>query len=176
MLHLDVPLDRDLFFRRMIREFAGALEDTVGLEEAEGYVNLVGSQVGSWIEEQYKAAVGKERFTPEEVAQMLVDLKRRIGGDFSVDSVDSDKIVLTNNVCPFGEFVDGRPSLCHMTSSVFGRIAADQFGYARVTLPKAIAEGHTGCRIIVHLRKTEESEDKGGREFFRIDESLLDRQ
>lgn len=176
MQELELPPNRDLFFRHMIREFAGALEDTVGLDEAEGYINIVGSQVGNWIEEQYKAAAGKQRFSPEEVADLLVDLKRRIGGDFSVASVDDAKIVLTNNACPFGELVEGRPSLCHMTSSVFGRIAADQFGYARVTLPEAIAQGHTGCKVVVHLKQTDESEQRGGREFFRVEESLLEDQ
>lgn len=38
---LDLPLERDLFLRTLIRELAGALQDVVGLEEASGFISLV---------------------------------------------------------------------------------------------------------------------------------------
>ena len=77
MQGLNLPLNRDLFFRKMIRSFAKSLEETVGLDEAAGYVALVGSEVGNWIEEQYRESAGKEQFTPHELAELLVDLKRQ---------------------------------------------------------------------------------------------------
>ena len=171
MVNYSVPIDRDLFFRKMIRSFAKSLEETVGLEEAAGYVALVGSEVGTWLEEEYKRAAGKERFGPQEVAEVLVDLKNRIGGDFFVISVDHDQIVLGNNACPFGDLAKGRPSLCRMTSNVFGRITANQLGYARVGLEETIAFGNTGCRIAIHLRP--DGEEELDHEFFRIDEAVL---
>lgn len=172
MQELDIPLNRDLFFRTMIRSFAKSLENTVGMEEAEGYVSLVGSEVGNWIEDQYREAAGKDSFTPQEVAELLVDLKRRIGGDFYIKSVDDEKIVLGNRECPFGQLAEGRPSLCHMTSNVFGRITANQLGYARIDLPKTIARGHDGCLIVIHLDSDGRDEGEVDQEFFRIDESL----
>jgi hypothetical protein len=33
---LDVPLERDLFLRTLLRELAGTLQDVVGLDEASG--------------------------------------------------------------------------------------------------------------------------------------------
>jgi hypothetical protein len=39
---LKIPLDRDVFTRTLIRELAGALEDVVGIEEASGYISIVG--------------------------------------------------------------------------------------------------------------------------------------
>ena len=166
-----VPFDRDLFFRKMIRSFAKSLEETVGMEEAAGYVALVGSEVGSWLEDEYQRAAGKERFGPQEVAEVLVDLKNRIGGDFFIVSVEPEKIVLGNNECPFGELAEGRPSLCRMTSNVFGRITANQLGYARVELHETIAKGHDGCRITIWLRP--DGEEELDHEFFRIEEALL---
>lgn len=173
MKDLSVPLDRDMFFRKMIRSFAGSLEETVGLEEASGYVALVGSELGNWIEQEYQKSAGRDDFTPEQVANLLVDLKRRIGGDFHVISVSEDKIVLGNRECPFGKLAEGRPSLCQMTSNVFGRISANQFGYARIGLDETIATGDGRCRITIHLKHDGSTSSEEHHEFFKIEEPLL---
>jgi hypothetical protein len=44
-----------------------------------------------------------------QVAEVLVDLKRRIQGDFFVVSEDDEKIVFGNRRCPFEDKVIGRP-------------------------------------------------------------------
>ena len=88
-------------------------------------------------------------------------MKRRIDGGFSVECIEEDRIVLVNTRCPFGEHVEDRRSLCAMTSTVFGRIAADNLGYARVELGQTIAAGDGRCRVEVHL-----GEGDGGREYF----------
>lgn len=172
MSGFDVPFDRDLFFRKMIRSFAKSLEETVGLDEASGYVALVGSEIGQWLEDEYKRSERKDNFTTQEIAEVLVDLKNRIGGDFFVISVDEDSIVLGNRTCPFGELAEGRPSLCRMTSNVFGRIAANQTGYARVDLHETIARGHDACRVTISL-KPDAGEEALDHEFFRVDGNLL---
>lgn len=169
MKDLNLSLNRDLFFRKMIRSFAKSLEETVGLDEASGYVALVGSEIGNWIEEQYRDSAGKEDFTPQELAELLVDLKRRIGGDFYVIDVSDEAIVLGNNECPFSKLAVGRPSLCRMTSNVFGRIVANQTGYARVDLPETIAQGDKGCRIVIHLRPDDDTNSDEDHEFYRVE-------
>ena len=147
-----IELDPSLFMRKLLRELTGRLQDTVGIEEAEGYINSVGAAVGEWIEEKYRDELGEAPARPERVAEVFVDLKRRIGGDFHVISVSDDEIVVGNHACPFGDMAKGRDSLCMMTSNVFGRIAADHLGYARVALHETIARGNEGCRIVVALR------------------------
>jgi hypothetical protein len=62
------------------------------------------------------------------VRDVLIDLKRRIQGQFFVIEEDDDKIVFGNDACPFAEKVHGRPALCMMTSNVFGSIAAQNLG------------------------------------------------
>lgn len=160
---VDVPLDRDVFLRTLIRELAGTLEDVVGLEEAEGYISVVGANVGELIDGQYRAALAVPRLERAQVRDVLVDLKRRIQGDFYVIEESEDRIVLGNRACPFGDRVVGRPSMCMMTSNVFGFIAAENLGYAKVELQETIARGHRGCRVVVHLRPN----DAQGREYFR---------
>ena len=169
---LELPLDRDLFFRKMIRSFAKSLEETVGLDEAAGYVALVGSEIGDWIEEQYRRTAGIKHFTPQELAELLVDMKRRIGGEFFVIEVTETQIVLGNHRCPFAELAVGRPSLCRMTSNVFGRIVANHTGYARIDLPQTIAQGHQQCRVVIHL-KPDNSAGNEDHEFFRVEEELV---
>lgn len=161
----DVPLDRDIFMRTLIRELAGTLEEIVGLEEASGFISVVGQNMGRQMDLDYRAALGTDRLSREQVADVLVDLKRRIRGDFFVIEQDDEKIVLGNRACPFGDKVIGRPAMCMMTSNVFGSIAAENLGYAKVELGETIAAGNSGCRVIVHLRATTAADRAVGREY-----------
>jgi hypothetical protein len=81
---LKVPLDRDVFTRTLVRELAGALEDVVGIEEASGYISLVGSAIGEKINQDYRRAYEVSSLSREQVADVLVDLKRRIQGNFFI--------------------------------------------------------------------------------------------
>ena len=164
-----VDLERDIFFRSLLRELAGTLESVVGLAEASGYISVVGGAIGENLDAAYRRALCVERLSKVQVRDVLVDLKRRIKGDFYIIEEREDRIILGNRACPFGELVEGRPSLCMMTSNVFGSIAAQNLGYARVEIEEAIAMGHPGCRVVVHLRPSEESEPNA-REYFRTGE------
>lgn len=161
-----IPLDRDVFLRTLIRELSGTLQDVVGLQEASGFVSVVGQRVGEQLDGSYRAALQVPRLTREQVTSVLVDLKRRIEGDFYVIEESDEKIVLGNRACPFAEKVIGRPSMCMMTSNVFGSIAARNLGYAKVALEQTIAEGAAGCRVVVYLKQEGASERAQGREYF----------
>ena len=162
-----VPLDRELFLRNLVRHLAGTLEDVVGLEEASGYVSVVGQEIGDWINREYRAALSVPELSRAQVGEVLVDLKRRIEGDFYLIEEDENRLVLGNRACPFGKQVLGRPSMCMMTSNVFGAIAAENLGYARVEITAAIARGDPGCRVVVHLEPDTEAGDSPGREYYR---------
>ena len=163
---LNIPLERDIFLRTLIRELAGTLEEIVGYEEAAGYISLVGQNMGEWINSLYKREMGVSSLSRCQVADVLVDLKRRIQGCFSIVQQDETKIVFTNSNCPFEDKVVDRPSMCMMTSNVFGVIAADNLGYAKVVLEETIAQGNKGCRVVVYLQQTEEASAATGREYY----------
>lgn len=167
MAELDVPLERDVFLRNLLRQLSGSLQEVVGLEEASGFVSVVGQRIGRQIDDDYKRALQVEDLSRSQVAEVLVDLKRRIQGDFFVIEETEEKIVLGNRACPFGEKVKDRPALCMMTSNVFGSIAAENLGYAKVELQETIAEGDGGCRVVVYLKPTDDAEVAEGREYFR---------
>jgi predicted ArsR family transcriptional regulator len=167
---LAVLLDRDIFMRTLIRELSGTLEDVVGLEEAAGYISVVGAAMGERIDSDYRKALRVSRLSRRQVADVLVDLKRRINGDFFIIEESDEKIVLGNRACPFAEKVIGRRSMCMMTSNVFGHIAAENLGYGKVELQRTIAEGDAECRIVVYLNPSEEAERAEGREYLRSTE------
>jgi predicted ArsR family transcriptional regulator len=165
----ELGLERDVFLRSLLRELAGTLERVVGVAEASGYISVVGGAIGENIDAEYRRALRVDRLDRAQVRDVLVDLKRRIKGDFFVIEESEDRIVLGNRACPFGTFVEGRPSLCMMTSNVFGSIAAQNLGYSRVEVRESIAMGDPGCRVVVHLRPTDAPEPDA-REYFRIEE------
>lgn len=165
---LPIPLDRDRFVRDLLRDVADSLAKSLGPEKASQMVAEIGERTGTQLNMYYRAALKSLSLSREEIAATLVDLKRRIEGDFYVIEESDEKIVLGNRACPFAEKVLGRPSMCMMTSNVFGSIAARNLGYAKVALEQTIAEGAPGCRVVVYLKQDGESERAQGREYFEI--------
>lgn len=149
---LEMPLERDVFLRSLIRELAGTLQNVIGMEDAAGYISVVGVAIGEQMDAAYRSGLAVDRLSRRQVADVLVDLKRRIEGDFHIIEETEDRIVLGNRRCPFGDMVLERPSLCMMTSNVFGHIASENLGYAAVDLEQTIARGDQGCRVVVYLR------------------------
>jgi predicted ArsR family transcriptional regulator len=166
---LPVALERDVFMRTLLRELSGTLQDVVGLEEAAGFISVVGQRMGDQLNEQYRTAFEVSRLTRDQVTAVLLDLKRRIQGDFYIIEQDDEKIVLGNRVCPFADKVHDRPALCMMTSNVFGVIASENLGYAKVSIEQAIARGDEGCRVVVYFKQTQQARAVEGREYFQSD-------
>lgn len=158
-----VSLQREGFLLDLLRELSGTLEDVVGVDEAEGYISLVGQTIGSHINQNYKSALHLSGLSKEQVCDVLVDLKKRIQGDFYMMEQTEDYVVFGNRHCPFGEKVKDRPSLCMMTSNVFGHIASENLGYAKVQLQETIATGAAQCRVIVYFDANSEE----GREYYK---------
>lgn len=164
---LDIPLERDVFLRNLVRELAGTLQDVVGLDEASGFISVVGQRIGEQINDDYKAALRVPELSRAQVAEVLVDLKRRIQGRFSIVEANEERIVFTNSACPFGDMVVGRPSMCMMTSNVFGVITAENLGQAKVVLEQTIARGDVGCRVVVYLKHSAQARAADGRDYFK---------
>lgn len=162
-----VALNETGFLRKFIRHITGTLEDVVGLHESAGFVATVAQRMGEQINETYRQSLGLERLSLEHVTQVFLDLQKRINGNFSVTHEDDEKIVVTGCACPFGKDVLNRPSLCAMTSNTLAVIAAENLGYAKVSIEKSIAQGDSGCRIVMYLKNTPEAGKAEGREFFQ---------
>jgi predicted ArsR family transcriptional regulator/anti-sigma regulatory factor (Ser/Thr protein kinase) len=144
---------RESFLRALVVQLSMAVEEQQGPVAAQRAVAQVGADVGGQMEQEYRAAIGAlaGALDVERVAECLVRLKDAIGGTFKVVEIGDDRIVLVNSHCPFGDAVQRSPSLCRMTSSVFGGIAARSAGDAAVSLEERIALGDRNCRVVVHL-------------------------
>ncbi len=145
---------KEPFLRALVVQLAQALEAAHGPVAADAAVAQVGTDVGGQMEDEYRKAMDVAGLmSPSDMADAYVRLKHAIDGGFYVIEADETKIVLGNTRCPFGEAVKRSPSLCRMTSSVFGGIAARNYGTATVVLEERIAVGDPGCRVTVHLGK-----------------------
>ena len=164
---LELPIERDHFLRTMIRELAGTLQDVVGIEQASGFLNVVGYRTGQQVNQRYQNALQLSNLSRQQVTAVLVDWKRRIKGDFYVIEETDEKIVLGNRRCPFAEQVEGREAMCVMTSNIFGAIVADNLGYARVELQDTIAQGAQECKIVIYLKPGEVLDEFAAQEYFK---------
>ena len=144
---------RDVFLRALVVQLSQAVEHAGGPDLSEDVVAEVGVTVGGQMEVEYRAAKDVvDRLTPEQMADCFVRLKHAIDGEFYVVEITDDRIVLGNHRCPFGNAVRKSPSLCRMTSAVFGGIAARNHDHgSAVVLEERIAVGDPGCRVVVHL-------------------------
>ena len=148
----DGTFGKEAFLRALVVEMAQTVEAQQGPDVAAATVAQVGADVGGRMEEAYRAAHGVVgRLSPQQIADLYVRLKGAIGGDFYVIHADERKIVLGNRRCPFGAAVRNEPALCHITSSVFGGIAARSAGRSAVVLEERIALGDPQCRVVVWL-------------------------
>lgn len=159
--------DRQQFLRELVGALAETIEQVVGLDQAQGFVATVGDKLGRAVETEYRRAAGADALNVDQVAEALVDFKRRIDGGFTIAAIDESGVVLVNTRCPFGREVLGRESLCMMTSNVFGRMAAENLGYAHVRIDEAIARGDRRCVVSIRFDEAAASQGRGGRSYFR---------
>lgn len=166
---LDIDFDHHGLFNTLVADMAELLESIAGVEDACAYVSGIAARLGTDIEQQYKSALGVQHLSRDQLIEVLVDLKNRAGGAFSVIERDEDRVVFGNCSCPLGRAAANHPSLCMVTSNIFGRLSANAVGYAAVDLEETIAKGAAQCRVVLHLKRTEPGPET--REYFRDDAS-----
>lgn len=152
------------FLQTFVLELMHAFEQQ-GRGHSEELIEYIARTAGRFFEETYR----EERHLTEALdvdsyADLIVGLKNKIGGGFSLASSDRQCIKVVNSCCPFGEGVTHFPELCRMTSSVFGGIAARNFGYAKVEISKSIARKDDGCEVCVYI-DTEAAKGRPGLEY-----------
>lgn len=150
------------FLQTFILELMHASEQ-LGQEQSEQLIEYIARTAGCFFEEVYRSDSynGAEKLDIENYIQLILGLKNNIGGNFVLTSSNPDRIVVSNSRCPFGEKVVNFPELCRMTSSVFGGIAARNFGYAKVEIAKSIARHDGCCEVHIHLNQEQSLNAQG---------------
>lgn len=138
------------FLQTFILELMHASEQQ-GQKHCEELIEHIAQTAGCFFEETYRENTHKnEQLDNESYTELILGIKNNIGGKFSLVSSNQDCITVTNSRCPFGEQVTNFPELCRMTSSVFGGIAARNFGYAKVEIKKSIARQDGKCDVCIY--------------------------
>jgi len=139
------------------------------------YIERVGLVASHSLEEGARASLGYTgAIDPDQYADLIIALKNRIGGNFSRMSADRGVVQVINTKCPFGDSVRAAPELCRMTASVFGGIAARNFGYGKVELKRRIAAHDDCCEVCVYL-DPELARDKPGDEYHCDGDEIVSR-
>lgn len=116
-----------------------------------GYIEHLGLAASSCFEAAYREQGAVDgAIDLEHYCDMIVHIKNQIGGNFSRASSEAGVVKVVNTRCPFGDAVKEAPELCRMTSSVFGGIAARNFGYAKVALNKRLATNDGMCEVCIY--------------------------
>ena len=145
-------LTPELFLQTFVLELMHASEQ-LGQEQCQQLIEQIAKTAGCFFEEVYRADKDNkdQKLDIESYIELILGLKNNIGGNFSLSSSNQDCISVCNTSCPFGEKVVNFPELCGMTSSVFGGIAARNFGFAKVEIAKSIARHDDCCEVYIHL-------------------------
>jgi len=155
-------LTPELFLQTFVLELMHASEQ-LGQEQCQQLIEQIAKTAGCFFEELYRSDKKnkQEKLGIESYIELILGLKNNIGGNFSLSSSNHDCISVCNSSCPFGEKVVNFPELCGMTSSVFGGIAARNFGYAKVEIAKSIAKHDGCCEVYIHLNPETAKNRKG---------------
>ena len=141
-------------------------------ETSIGYVESIGLTAGPCFERICREQLGLQGpIDLDQYADIILRIKNQIGGNFSRASSEPGVIRVVNSRCPFGDMVREAPELCRMTSSVFGGIAARNFGYAKVNLRQRIAAGDGRCEVLIHVDPGESADLEGDE--YRYEQGVL---
>lgn len=152
------------FLQTFILELMHASEQQ-GQQHCEQLIEHIAKTAGCFFEETYREETKKNQLLDREsYTELILGLKNNIGGKFSLAASNQDCITVTNTCCPFGERVTNFPELCRMTSSVFGGIAARNFGYAKVEIKQSIARHDGRCEVCVYTNP-QAAKDRPGMEY-----------
>ncbi|MBW8306137.1 MAG: sigma 54-interacting transcriptional regulator [Thiobacillus sp.] len=115
-----------------------------------------------------------QEISRDQYTNLIINIKNQIGGGFTQAPGEGGAVCVENHRCPFGDRVKEAPELCRMTSSVFGGIAARNFGYAKVELRKRIATHDGKCEVLIYTDRAA-AQDKFGDEYFSEDGAIVSR-
>lgn len=137
------------------------------------YIEFLGLTASSCLEAAARQELNLSgNISRDDYSDIIIRIKNRIGGNFSRISSGPEVIRVENTQCPFGEMVKEAPELCRMTSSVFGGIAAKNFGYAKVELKKRIAANDGRCEVCIYTEQ-ESAKQKPGDEYHSKDDRII---
>jgi predicted ArsR family transcriptional regulator len=156
--YIPVNINDKEFLRSMLLGTISSLDENTSKEA----IRKSALKIAKNIEELYKRFYDVEKLNLDQFCEAVVDVEKKIGGEFKVVEKSNNRVIFRVLSCPLTKC----PGMCTVTSTILGTLAAKSFGYSKVILKKTIARGSDNCYIIVHLKKSEESEKEKTTEYF----------
>lgn len=151
------------FFQTLVSHMTQTMHHVLGEDHAEAFLSIVSQQLGDQVNQNYQQALHVDQLDQEQVVAVIMDFKKRIGGEFYVIDEYPDRLILGNRHCPFAPLIEDQPMFCQVTANFIGTISADNLGYARVNVDQSMAQGHDHCQITIFWHPNDEMQ---GQEFF----------
>jgi RNA polymerase sigma factor (sigma-70 family) len=118
----------------------------------------VGISLGQRASRRYQETHRSSKpFSPQDYIHCIEGLKEQWGWDCSPTEATTDAVTFTVPVCPFGDYATNAPNVCLIESGILGGIAAEHFGESKVAIHRGAGDPPRGCRLVVYLRKSEQS-------------------
>jgi transcriptional regulator with PAS, ATPase and Fis domain len=156
-------------------KLAGQQQPQQGGEACHNHIQILGLTASSCLEAHARQQLDLPGgISLDQYTELVVSIKNQIGGGFAPSTGEAGAIRVVNSRCPFGDRVKEAPELCRMTSSVFGGIAARNFGYAKVELRQRIATNDGKCEVLIYTDR-EAARDKYGDEYVSEDGAIVSR-
>ncbi len=141
-------------------------EAALGPEAISLCLDALGPLVGGEVEDQYRKRWNEwKQLTPAQYGYLVADLYGAMGGASALASADAEKVTVNSLRCPFGRTALASESLCTFTSSLFGTIAANNFGYAWVVRKHQTPVSEVECETTVYLTPSVRHEMDRGIEY-----------
>ena len=162
-------LSRETFLAEIVEGLAAVLESGLGPEIALSCMNDIGLAVGVRVDRDFKRTLGIDgNLTPSEFHYLVEDLIVKLYLDSRVIEASDDRICFEALGSAFGQVMVSGRDLSEIGTSIFGAIAAVNFGYGKVCSTVAdISEGQTARRVVIFTSDTSEARAAHGEEFYR---------
>lgn len=150
--------ERDLL-QQTLGALLTSLRTTLHSSLVERMYRSIGVQLGRQVCERYRLVHGLSRplSSKREYGRCLQSLEESLGWPCRATEEAADWVRFEIAQCPFGSGASSATDFCRLTSGLFGGVAADQFGYAKVCLQRGQGIPPRNCCITVYIRHTDES-------------------
>lgn len=149
--------DREDFLLQILVDYI-LLNEIVAGPFTEQCLHKVGIKYGMRIEDRYRNEYQlEEKLTAEQFVDLTLEFLKKLGGDYTFQAQEDEKLILHCYSCPFNHMARKTPALCQLHASIMGGIVARNFPYSKVHIAKSIATKSSTCQIVFYLAETGEA-------------------
>lgn len=157
---IPVNLNKELFLKKITTYLAS----NIYKGEKKEALNKAGLDLSNYLERIYKEHYRVEKLSFDQVIDVIVDVYKKVGGNFKIIEKDSKKLLLRCKKSPFGEDIADSFILFNINAGIMGGLISKSKGYCKVCLKPASKDDGL-YDILVFLKKNKESEEEEGVEY-----------